>query len=191
MLCCTKDVGKTSFLIAFTSSKLFDATEYTPTVIDKCSTTVIVDDKSVQLELWDSAGQEEYCRVRPLSYPQTDVFLLCFSIADRVSFANVRHIWIGELAQYCPKTPILLVGCKTDARDDADVLKALARRNRTTPVTFDEGEALARSIGARHYLECSAKTRDGLKQVFDEAARIVLSNDNAGAPPKVGACTLL
>lgn len=177
-------------MIMTITSKSFPC-DFIPTVLDNSVTTVIVDDKSVQLDLWDTAGQEDYDKLRPLSYPQTDVFVICFSVASPSSFANVTSKWLPEMALHCPNTSFLLVGCKTDTRDETSIVQALARRNQT-PVTFEEGTALARSIGACAYLESSSKTQKGLKEVFDEAARIVLSNDLANAPPpKAGTCTLL
>lgn len=50
----------------------------------------MVDGKPISLGLWDTAGQEDYERLRPLSYPQTDVFLICFSVVSPPSFDNVR-----------------------------------------------------------------------------------------------------
>ena len=50
----------------------------------------MVDGKTISLGLWDTAGQEDYDRLRPLSYPQTDVFLICFSLVSPPSYENVR-----------------------------------------------------------------------------------------------------
>ena len=81
-----------------------------------------IDGASISLELWDTAGQEDYDRVRPLSYPNTDVFLVCFSVNSRSSFNNVRDKWLVELhAQPMldfTKTKVLLIGTKADLRDD-------------------------------------------------------------------------
>lgn len=49
----------------------------------------MVDGRPISLGLWDTAGQEDYDRLRPLSYPQTDVFLICFSVVSPPSFDNV------------------------------------------------------------------------------------------------------
>lgn len=57
---------------------------------DNYSASVMVDNKPISLGLWDTAGQEDYDRLRPLSYPQTDVFLICFAIVSPPSFDNVK-----------------------------------------------------------------------------------------------------
>merc|ERR1719187_2647882 len=66
------------------------------------------------LGLFDTAGQEDYDRLRPLSYPQTDVFLVCLSVVSPSSFENVREKWVPEITHHCPKTPFLIVGTQID-----------------------------------------------------------------------------
>ena len=58
-------------------------------------------------------------RLRPLSYPQTDVFLICFSVISQASAGNVVSKWYKEINNHCPGTPIVLVGTKADLREDA------------------------------------------------------------------------
>lgn len=123
--------------------------------------------------LWDTAGQEDYDRLRPLSYPQTGVFLICFSLVSPPSFENVKTKWYPEISHHAPNTPIILVGTKLDLREDRETLDKL-REKRQQPITYSQGVQVAKEIGAVKYLECSALTQKGLKTVFDEAIRAVL-----------------
>ncbi len=112
-------------------------------------------------------GQEDYDRLRPLSYPQTDVFLVCFSVTSPASFENVKEKWFPEVHHHCPGVPCLIVGTQVDLRDDQSVQEKLARQKQR-PVQAEQGERLARELGAVKYVECSALTQKGLKNVFDE-----------------------
>merc|ERR1712146_108955 len=88
---------------------------------------VLVDGKAVNLGLWDTAGQEYYDRLRPLSYPQTDVFLIAFSIISPSSFENVKSKWHPEIKHHCPDAPIILVGTKSDLRNEEQIAKLRAK----------------------------------------------------------------
>lgn len=168
-------VGKTCLLISYTTNT-FPA-EYIPTVFDNYSANVMVDGGVVNLGLWDTAGQEDYDRLRPLSYPQTDVFLVCFSIGSLTSFENVRRKWIPEIDHHAPGVARVLVGTKSD-------LRAARGGNSSSLVPPSECDLLAREMSSSlsnstdtsqvPFVECSAMTMTGVKQVMDCAIRVAL-----------------
>ncbi|KAF7343750.1 hypothetical protein MSAN_01955600 [Mycena sanguinolenta] len=125
-----------------------------------------------------------YDRLRPISYPQTDAFLACFSIANRESFDAVRSKWVPEIRYFCPDIPFLIVGTKIDLRDDSELIAELARQNKRL-VRSEEGERLAFELGAAKYVECSTLTRNGLYNVFEEALILTLQ-PAVDEPPSEG-----
>lgn len=140
----------------------------------------------VELALWDTAGQEDYDRLRPLSYPDTDVILMCFSIDSPDSLENIPEKWTPEVKHFCPNVPIILVGNKKDTRNDPNTQKEL-KKSKQEPVKSQEGQAMAEQIHAFAYLECSAKTKEGVREVFETATRAALQVKKK----KKGKCLLL
>jgi len=179
-------VGKTCLLISYTTNAF--PGEYIPTVFDNYSANVMVDGKPINLGLWDTAGQEDYDRLRPLSYPQTDVFLICFALVNPASFENVKTKWHPEITHHAPNIPNILVGTKLDLREDKDTVEKL-KTKKQAPITYPQGLQMAKDVNAVRYLECSALTQKGLKNVFDEAIRAVLCPQKA-KPAKKGCLVL-
>ncbi|KAF0413261.1 Cell division control protein 42 [Gigaspora margarita] len=128
----------------------------------------MIGDEPYTLALFDTAGQEDFDRLRPLSYPQTDVFLVCFSVTSPASLENVKEKWFPEVHHHCPGIPCLIVGTQIESRNDPLVVEKLLRQN-MRPVTSKQGENAAQELGAVKYVECSTLTQRGLKNVFDEA----------------------
>lgn len=182
-------VGKTCLLITYTT-KLFP-TEYVPTVFDNYADNITVDGQDFNMILWDTAGQEDYERLRPLSYPNTDCFLLCFSISNRSSFENIVTKWTPEIRHHCPHVPIVLVATKIDLRE-ANQSPDEDSKQTQQPAVEDliqnvEGKKLRARIKAARYVECSAKSGEGLQDVFEEAVRCVLKRP----PNKRRVCKVL
>ena len=125
------------------------------------------------MALWDTVGREEYDRVRPLSYPDTDVILMCFSINSPDSLKNIPKKWTPEVKQFCPNVPIILVGNKKDLRKDPNTIKELGKMKQE-PVKLEEGSAMGEQIHAFAYHECSARSKEEVSEVFNTAARASL-----------------
>ncbi len=96
--------------------------------------------------------------------------------------------WFPEVSHHCPNTPIILVGTKLDLRDNKETIEKL-KEKRLAPITYPQGLQMMQEIRSVKYLECSALTQKGLKQVFDEAIRTVLQPKEK--PKKKSKCALL
>jgi small GTP-binding protein len=154
-------VGKTCLLVTFRDDKFPE--DYVPTTFDNYAAhmrcMIEGNSKYVTYDLWDTAGQESYDEMRKMSYTDTDVFLVVFSLDRRASFDNVRNTWYPELAGYKPagvasrRAKVVLVGTKSDMPNRA--------------VSDQEAQGLARELGMYAYIGCSAKTRANVPAVFD------------------------
>ncbi|XP_050308232.1 ras-like GTP-binding protein Rho1 [Anthonomus grandis grandis] len=163
--------GKTCLLIVFSKDQFPEV--YVPTVFENYVADIEVDGKQVELALWDTAGQEDYDRLRPLSYPDTDVILMCFSVDSPDSLENIPEKWTPEVKHFCPNVPIILVGNKKDLRNDPNTINEL-KKMKQEPVKPQDGRSMAEKINAFAYLECSAKSKEGVREVFENATRAAL-----------------
>jgi len=145
--------------------------DYVPTLFDNFSAIEEVDGQVINVILWDTAGQEDYAHLRATCYTSTDIFLLCFSTVHMDSFDNLKHKWIIELKANAPDTPFLLVGTKTDLRDQVD-----AEKNPDV-ISFKKAQKRAKELKALGYVECSAKDPQSVNQVFIEAIKVVLDKE--------------
>jgi small GTP-binding protein len=175
-------VGKTCLLLSYTTNAF--PGEYIPTVFDNYSANVMVEDQQINLQLWDTAGQEDYKKLRPLSYPQTDVFVICFSLVSPTSLENVQNMWLPEIKEHCPTCPFILVGMKSDLRDQFSQHADEFKSKGWEPVAGSKGEDMKKAVGAQAYIECSAKIQYNLKEVFEAAIKVVLHPPSA-TPAKV------
>ncbi|KAJ5334867.1 hypothetical protein N7541_004704 [Penicillium brevicompactum] len=174
--------GKTSALNVFTRG--FFPTVYEPTVFENYVHDIFVDNIHVELSLWDTAGQEEFDRLRALSYEDTHVLMLCFSVDSPDSFENVSSKWIAEINENCPGVRVVLTALKCDLRKDEDL------NDNPNAISFDQGLAKAKEIGAVKYLECSAVQNRGIRESFYEAAKVALEVKPAGASASGSSCVI-
>lgn len=176
--------GKTCLLIVFSKDTFPEV--YVPTVFENYVADIEIDGKQIELALWDTAGQEDYDRLRPLSYPDTNVLLICFSVDSPDSLDNVPEKWVPEVKHFCPNTPYLLVGCKKDLRNDPNTIQTLKQINQE-PVAYNKAMSVATNINAFQYIECSAKSKDNVREVFETATRAALMSKKKAK----GGCLLL
>ena len=173
-MCGDGEVGKTGMLITFTTGTF--PTNYIPTVFDNYSHSMNVEGMEICLQLWDTAGQEEYKSLRTLSYPNTDVFIICYSAVSPDSFQNVKDEWVPEIDHYAPGVPRILVANKIDLREDETIKRKLTEIQKK-PVTKKEGEKMARIIKAEAYHECSAAlpgSNQALEKIFASAVKVAM-----------------
>ena len=153
-------MGKTSMVYRYYRERFPDS--YTPPVFDMDNLKHVscpLTGQMYNLRIRDTGGGEDYHRIRRLEYPGTNCFLLLNSIDSPECLELVDSYWWPELKRHCPRTPIILVGSKMDLRDE-------------NSVTFEGGCQIADKIGAKCYMECSALTDEGVKDVFEKAVEL-------------------
>uniref|UniRef100_A0A8C7ETW2 Ras homolog family member F, filopodia associated n=1 Tax=Neovison vison TaxID=452646 RepID=A0A8C7ETW2_NEOVI len=209
--------GKTSLLMVYSQGSFPE--DYAPSVFEKYTASVTVGSKEVTLNLYDTAGQEDYDRLRPLSYQNTHLVLICYDVMNPTSYDNVlikvRPVtqpacpgggapesglspeacplppqWFPEVTHFCRGTPMVLIGCKTDLRKDKEQLRKL-RAAQLEPITYMQGQSACEQIRAALYLECSAKFRENVEDVFRAAAKVALNALKKAQRQKRPLCLLL
>ncbi|XP_023999463.2 cell division control protein 42 homolog, partial [Salvelinus sp. IW2-2015] len=160
-------------------------------VLTKLCCNLMIGGEPLHPGLFDHSGQEDYGTVTPLtfkSHPRGVSFLVGFSRSmPPPPFENVKKGLGSRVTHHCPKTPFLLVGTQIDLRDDPSTIEKLAK-NKQKPITLETAEKLAKDLKAVKYVECSALTQKGLKNVFDEA---ILAALEPPEPKKKRKCVLL
>ena len=155
-------MGKTPFLTTWMTNAFPSC--YVPTVFENFSANVMVDGKPVSLSLWDTckhdfisdeprsplcyfqlAGLHDFDRLRPVFYPQTDVFLIAFAVDDKDTYEGVRLKWLPEIKHFCPNTPWLLLGLKADLRPSSE-----HNSPRREFVTEQAARDMAKKLGQLH-----------------------------------------
>ena len=148
-------VGKTSLLTVLKGEPFPE--RYVPTIFDNYTQTVKYQNKDYQLHIWDTPGQDEFDRLRPLSYQDAKCILLCFALDKRSSFINLAERWVMEINYYCKEVKIILVGCKLDLRTES-----------RDSVTDAEAQQFCKEHKFVSYISTSAKTGQGVDQIFPQ-----------------------
>ncbi|XP_053862195.1 rho-related GTP-binding protein RhoF isoform X1 [Malaclemys terrapin pileata] len=132
--------GKTSLLMVYAKGAFPE--KYAPSVFEKYTTSITVGNKEVILNLYDTAGQEDYDRLRPLSYQNTNMVLICYDVMNPTSYDNVLIKWYPEVSHFCRGVPLILIGCKTDLRKDKEHLRKLMSSEQE-PITYNQVKRIA------------------------------------------------
>ena len=165
-------VGKTCLILSFTQNSF--PKDYVPTIFDTHTAKLEVEHTPINLNLWDTAGQEDYERTRPMAYLEANVFIVCFSLVELNSLENIINKWKSEINNYCPGVPLILCGTKSDLRDNWNNIPNDQKPTGAKPISREEGEKVAKQLNTK-YVECSALEAKGIKEVFEAACLVVLN----------------
>ncbi|KAL5278070.1 hypothetical protein ACFFRR_002987 [Megaselia abdita] len=146
-------VGKTNLIVSYLDNRFI--AEHNPTASDIYNAEVMVNDSPVNLNLCDTAGQDTLDPLRELCYPDSDVFVLCFSTVKPETFQSIKTKWAPKFSK--TKASLILVGTQADLKNDIHVLNKL-QMNGEKPVSGSDAWDFAASIGAQ-YIETSSYTQ--------------------------------
>uniref|UniRef100_A0A1I8GCE2 CASPASE_P10 domain-containing protein n=1 Tax=Macrostomum lignano TaxID=282301 RepID=A0A1I8GCE2_9PLAT len=164
--------GKTCMIETYVNGSMPDT--FIPTIYKTYSARLPMESESIELALTDTGGSEGYDTLRPVAYPQTDVFIICLDLTKSAELVlgNVRTKWYPELSHHCPQHALFWLEqsltCEQTKEEDAE-------KN----LTAEQANEFVKEINAAKYMECSSITQQGLKEVFEEAARLVLNSSDA------------
>lgn len=164
---------KTELLTRYVIS---DNTNEFSSVTGNLNKQIVVDDQTINLQLWDTSGSQDYKKLRHLSYPQTDIFIIVFALISPTSLENVETIWVPEIREDCPGTPYILVGTCMNARNDFDKHKEEYESEGWEAVPSSKGEEMRTTILANDYIECDSNSKASVERVFLKAAKIGLNH---------------
>ncbi|GIQ81850.1 Ran GTPase [Kipferlia bialata] len=181
-------VGKTCLLTVYVENKF--PTVYVPTIFENKQTYVQFRDQTVTFMLWDTAGQEEFDRLRPLSYDGANVILIAYSVDSETSVENITSKWYPEVSHYCPSIPVVLVGTKADLRESEECKNRMAAKGYAM-VTEASVKAVAKQIGAADLVECSAKSQHNVKEVFEAALAAAFDAQSKSGSGDAQTCSLM
>ncbi|KAK3593173.1 hypothetical protein CHS0354_039659 [Potamilus streckersoni] len=154
-------VGKTSLALTFMKAKLPE--KYVATVFDNFAIgSQLITGDMYTVNMFDTTGHQDYEGLRVFTYKESEVIVVCYCVVDRESFCSVQDYWLPEIKKHlgsANKKPVILVATQVDLRNTADF-------DMDIPVSTSEGERLAKEIGAEKFIECSAVTKEGVPELF-------------------------
>ncbi|ELP94719.1 Rho GTPase, putative [Entamoeba invadens IP1] len=171
------NVGKTCLLLTYTTNAFPET--YVPTVFDNYTAPISIDGRSIQMNLWDTSGSDDLDEMRPVSYAGSDCFMICFAVSEEESFERIKTKWVPEIVAHCgvPNPRIVIVGTKSDIRDNAKSVDILAKQGKQL-VKKESIESMANEVNALGFTECSAVNQNGLNEAFEMTARVALGMED-------------
>lgn len=157
--------------------KPVDQCDFLPSIFDNYSANVIYKGIPINLQLWSTHKHELYTNLRSVSYSQADVLIICFSLVNPESLESVENLWVPDINEHCPGTPFILVGTKSNFRDEFNQFKDEYKSKGWEPIPYEKGLEMKNKLGAADYIECSNQTMKNINEVFIAAIRAVFDRE--------------